>query len=56
MTGYWTDLALVAVDVQHAHYWDVKESKLTQFLVMAKAAVTGKEPKLGESGEVRVAR
>lgn len=50
------DLALVAVDVQHAHYWDVKESKLTQFLVMAKAAVTGKEPKLGESGEVRVAR
>lgn len=50
------DLALVAVDIAHAHYWDVKESKLTQFLVMAKAAVTGQEPQLGESGEVRVAR
>lgn len=50
------DLALVVVDIDHAHYWDVKESKLTQFLVMAKAAVTGKEPQLGDSGEVRVAR
>ncbi|MDR7148816.1 general stress protein 26 [Hydrogenophaga palleronii] len=45
------DLALVAVTVQHAHYWDVKENKLTQLLVMAKAAITGKEPELGESGE-----
>jgi len=48
------DLALVAVRIQHAHYWDVKENKLTQLLVMAKAAMTGKEPRLGESGEVRM--
>lgn len=47
------DLALVAVSIEHAHYWDVKENKLTQLLVMAKAALTGKEPKLGESVEVR---
>ncbi|WP_288254447.1 pyridoxamine 5'-phosphate oxidase family protein [uncultured Hydrogenophaga sp.] len=47
------DVALVAVDIAHAHYWDVKENQLTQFLVMAKAAVTGKPPRLGESGEVR---
>lgn len=47
------DLALVAVAIDHAHYWDVKENKLTQLLVMAKAALTGSEPQLGESGEVR---
>lgn len=48
------DLALVAVEVHHAHFWDVKENQLTQLLVMAKAAITGKPPQLGESGEVRV--
>ena len=50
------NLVLVGVDIRHAHYWDVKESKLTQFLVMAKAAVTGQQPDLGESGEVRMSR
>ncbi|NIM43646.1 MAG: pyridoxamine 5'-phosphate oxidase family protein [Hydrogenophaga sp.] len=47
------DLVLVAVDIEHAHYWDVKENKLTQLMVMAKAALTGEPPRLGESGEVR---
>lgn len=47
------DLALVVVNIHHAHYWDVKENKLTQLLVMAKSAITGQEPKLGESGEIR---
>ncbi len=47
------DLALVAVSIAHAHYWDVKENKLTQLFVMAKAALTGKQARLGESGEVR---
>ena len=49
------DLALVRVDITHAHYWDVKESKLVQLYEMAKAAFTGKPPtELGESGEVRL--
>nr|WP_295776756.1 pyridoxamine 5'-phosphate oxidase family protein [Rhodoferax sp.] len=46
------DLALVEVSVVHGHYWDVKESKLTQLFLMAKAAVTDERPHIGESGEV----
>jgi hypothetical protein len=43
------------VQIQHANYWDVKESKLVQLYAMAKAAVTGKPPtQLGDHGEVRV--
>jgi general stress protein 26 len=49
------DLALVQVQIAHANYWDVKESKLVQLLEMAKAVVTGKPPNdLGEHGEVRM--
>ena len=49
------DLALVQVRIAHAHYWDVKESKLVQLYTMAKAAVTGKPPvDLGEHGEVHM--
>jgi len=48
------DLALVQVRIVHANYWDVKESKLVQLWEMAKAAVTGKTPDLGEHGEVRL--
>ncbi len=49
------DLALVQVQIVHANYWDVKESKLVQLYEMAKAAMTGKPPtELGEHGEVRM--
>lgn len=49
------DVALVEVRISHAHYWNVKESKLTQFFKMAKAAATGKPPSgMGESREVRL--
>jgi len=49
------DLALVAVDITHAHYWDVRESKLVQIWKMTKAAFTGQRPRdLGEEGEVRM--
>jgi general stress protein 26 len=48
------DLALVRVDVTHANYWNVKDSKVTQLFKMAKAAVTGTPPKMGDSGEVRM--
>lgn len=49
------DLALVRVDIAHADYWDVKESKLVQLWKMASAAVTGKPlTGMGEHGHVDV--
>lgn len=48
------DLALVVVNITHAHYWDVKENKLVQLLAMTKAVIVGGVPKLGESVEVQV--
>ena len=48
------DLALLEIGIQHAEYWDVKESKMVQLAKMAKAAITGERPKLGEHKEVRV--
>lgn len=49
------NLALVKVQISHAHYWDVEESKIVQLYMMAKASVTGKPPTdLGDSVEVRM--
>ena len=48
------DLALVQVKIVHAHYWDVTENKIVQLFHMAKAALTGKPPKLGEEAEIRM--
>ena len=48
------DLELVEVHIVHAEYWDVKESKPTQLFKMAKAAVTGEKPRMGEHAEVRM--
>ncbi|MBA2964110.1 MULTISPECIES: pyridoxamine 5'-phosphate oxidase family protein [Ramlibacter] len=48
------DLELVEVHIDHAEYWDVKESKPTQLFKMAAAAVSGKKPQLGEHREVAV--
>lgn len=50
------DLALVRVDITHAHFWDVHENQLVQLFEMGKAALTGHTPpKLGRQGEVRMA-
>jgi general stress protein 26 len=46
------DLELVQVRIAHAEYWDVKESKTTQLYKMAKAAVTGNPPDVGEHREL----
>lgn len=48
------DLALLRVDISHAHYWDVKESKLTQAIELMRAAVTHQQPDIGREGEVRM--
>ena len=47
------DLALVRVRIEHADYWDVKESKLVQLYKTAEAAITGTPPKMGEHGHIR---
>lgn len=47
------DLALLQVNIGHAEYWDVKESKMMQLAKMAKAAITGEPPSsLGEHKEM----
>jgi general stress protein 26 len=49
------DLALVQVNIIHAHYWDVKSSKIVQLYEMAKSAFTGETPKLNtDTGEIRM--
>ena len=39
------DLALLKINIGHAEYWDITDSKMVQLAKMAKAAVTGKQPK-----------
>ena len=48
------NLELVQVDVQHAEYWDIHESKMTQLLKMATAAVTGNPPHMGDHKELNL--
>ncbi len=48
------DLAMVAVTVNHAEYWDVKTNKATKIFEMAKAAMTGTPPSIGEHAQVRM--
>jgi general stress protein 26 len=54
--GGWSDpnLELVEVRIQHAEYWNVKETKLTQLLKIATAAATHKQASLGEHKELQV--
>ncbi|MES2632152.1 MAG: pyridoxamine 5'-phosphate oxidase family protein [Pseudomonadota bacterium] len=46
------DLELVKVEILDAEYWNVHESKVTQLLKMATAAVTGNKPDMGEHREM----
>ena len=48
------DLELVEVEIEHAEYWNVKESKTTQLFKVAAAAVSGDRPELGEHRELHV--
>ena len=48
------NLELLEVKIGHAEYWNIKESKMTQLLKMATAAVTGTPPKLGDHKEVQL--
>lgn len=44
------DLALVRVSMLDIEYWIVRENRLVQMLKMARAAVTGTPPSIGEHG------
>ncbi len=46
------DVALVRVEIASAELWDVRESKPSQLLQMAKAAITGQRPHLGDHARV----
>ena len=49
------DLALVAVVIAHADYWDVKTNKAVQLFKMVKSAITGTPPEdMGEHAKVRM--
>lgn len=48
-------LVLLTVRIDHAEYWDVKESKMVQLFKMAKAALTGEPPSgMGEHRELNL--
>lgn len=47
------DLALVAVTIEHVEYWDVDTNRMIQLFKMAKAAMTGVPPRMGEHRELR---
>ncbi len=50
------NLALLAVHIVEAEYWDVDDSKMVQLFKMAKAAITGEQPKdLGEHKKLNIA-
>ena len=48
------DLGLLEVRIEDAEYWDITDSKMVQLLKMAKAAVTGTPPDLGEHKTLKV--
>ncbi len=49
------NLALLAVRIHHAEYWDVDDSKMVQLFKMAKAAMTGETPKnFGDHKELKL--
>jgi general stress protein 26 len=47
------DLALVAVTIEHADFWNVSASKAIKVYEMARATMTGTRPNIGEHREVR---
>jgi general stress protein 26 len=47
------DVALIAVTIEQAEFWDVRTNKAEKIYELAKAAMTGTRPNLGEHREVR---
>lgn len=50
------DLALLAVQVEHAEYWDAPDSKVKRLFGLAKAMTTGNTRSLGKNEKITPAR
>jgi len=48
------NITAIKVVPDDAHYWDTKNGKVLSLLKMAKGAVTGNEPDLGEHGDLKI--
>ncbi len=48
------NITAIKIQPDDAHYWDTKNGKVLSLLKMAKGAITGKEPDLGEHGDLKV--
>ncbi len=48
------DLLLLEVQIEQAEFWDVQESKMSQFFKMAKANLMGERADIGEHKKVEV--
>jgi general stress protein 26 len=48
------NITAIKIQPEEAHYWDTKNGKILSLLKMAKGAITGKEPDLGEHGDLKV--
>ena len=49
-------LALLRVDVEHAHYWEDKKPKVLQFAEIVLGAIRGTPPKSGDEKELGLQR
>lgn len=54
--GGWQDpnLELIEVRIEHAEYWNTKESKVTQLFKIAAAAASGTRVQMGEQKELHL--
>lgn len=48
------NITAIKIQPEEAHYWDTKHGKVLSLLKMAKGAITGDEPDLGEQGDLKV--
>ncbi|AFL81031.1 putative stress protein (general stress protein 26) [Aequorivita sublithincola DSM 14238] len=48
------NITAIKIQPDEAHYWDTKHGKVLSLLKMAKGAITGDEPDLGEQGNLKV--
>lgn len=48
------NLALLEVTIDGAEYWDAKRSRMVQLFQMAKGAMTGRQPDMGESRKMKI--
>ena len=48
------NITAIKVQPEDAYYWDTKHGKIISLLQMAKGAITGNEPDLGEQGDLKI--